>query len=136
MGWFKYCKRNSLSQIAADFREYKGLKGQLRQAQKDLEYSLHLLTKEYDIEDDINRGDSCLKHKKIIEAKNIFKEPVGRYVLSRCQCFVPIDNERLCANYECVCWPNNNRYHQDLNQVKQLSEALSMFWSNKFAKVK
>lgn len=136
MDWFDYYRKVSVGQFARASRELRGLRGQLRQAKKDLEYCGGLITKEYDIEDDINRGDACLKYKKVIEATNLFDETSCRYTLSRCKFFKPIDNEQLCPNHMCACWPHNNRYHQNLNQVKELTEQISNFWKNKLEKVR
>ena len=136
MQWFNYIKKNSLIQIVRDYREYRELCRQLRLSQKDLEYCTKMLTREYDIEDDINFGNACLKHKKLIEATNLLDESTCRYTLSRCQFFEPIGNEKLCPNKQCQCWQNNNLYYQTLNDVKDLYSRISGFWKNKFANVK
>ena len=72
MGWFDYYRKVSLSQFARAARELRALRGQLRQAENDLEYSTKLLTKDYGVEDDIKYGDACLKFKEIIEPVNLF----------------------------------------------------------------
>ena len=136
MDWFDYCRKVSMRQFVRDSRELRGLRGQLRQAKRDLKYSTELLTKSYGIEDDIKHGDACLKLKEIIEPTNLMDESACRFSLSRCQFFKPIENEELCPNHMCACWPHNNRYHQNLNQVKELTEQISSFWSDKLSKVK
>lgn len=136
MDWFDYCRKVSMRQFVRDSRELRGLRGQLRQAKRDLEYSIELLTKSYGIEDDIKHGDACLKLKEIIEPTSLLDESACRFTLSRCKFFKPIGNEELCPNHMCACWPHNNRYHQDLNQVKELTEQISNFWSDKLSKVK
>lgn len=135
MSWFDYFSRTSVVQIVRDCREYRGLRGQLRQVRSDMAYSLRLLTKEYDIEDDVRVGNSCLKHKMILEP-DVFNGGVGQFVLSRCKFFAPIDDEQLCPNYKCACWARNNRYYQDLSLVKELKHKIDNFWANKYAKVK
>ena len=136
MDWFDYCRKVSMRQFVRDSRELRGLRGQLRQAKRDLKYSTELLTKSYGIEDDIKHGDACLKLKEIIEPTSLLDESACRFTLSRCKFFKPIGNEELCPNHMCACWPHNNRYHQDLNQVKELIEQISNFWSDKLSKVK
>ena len=136
MDWFDYYRKVSLSQFARAARELRGLRGQLRQAKNDLEHSTELLTRNYGIEDDIKHGDACLKLKEIIEPTNLLDESACRFTLSRCQFFKPIGNEQLCPNHVCACWPHNNRYHQNLNQVKELTEQISNFWKNKLEKVR
>ena len=136
MDWFDYCRQVSIRQFVRDSRELLGLRGQLRQAKRDLEYSTELLTNNYGIEDDIKHGDACLKLKEIIEPTNLLDESACRFTLSRCKFFKPIGNEELCPNHMCACWPHNNRYHQDLNHVKELTEQISNFWSDKLSKVK
>ncbi len=134
--WFDYVKKNSLAQIVRDYREYRSLRKQLQKAQENVKYYVGWLTKEYGIEDDINRGDACLKRKEIIEATNLFDESACRFTTSRCRFFEPIGDENLCPNHMCSCWVHNNRYHQDLNQIKELTTKVSNFWADKFAKVK
>ena len=136
MDWFDYCRKVSVRQFVRDSRELRGLRGQLRQAKRDLEYSTELLTKSYGIEDDIKHGDACLKLKEIIGPTNLLDEYACRFTMSRCKFFKPIGNEELCPNHMCACWPHNNRYHQNLNQVKELTEQISNFWSDKLSKVK
>ncbi len=136
MDWFDYYRKVSLTQFVRDVRELRALRGQLRQAENDLEYSTKLLTKDYAIEDNINYGDACLKFKEIIEPTNLFDESACRFTFSRCRFFKPIGNEELCSNHKCACWAHNNRYHQDLNQVKEIKHKISTFWSDKFSKVK
>lgn len=74
MDWFDYYRKVSLAQFVRDARELRALRGQLRQAENDLEHSTRLLTKDYGIEDDINHGDACLKIKEIIEPTNLIDE--------------------------------------------------------------
>ncbi|MBR2393502.1 MAG: hypothetical protein IKB05_03355 [Alphaproteobacteria bacterium] len=136
MDWFDYYRKVSLSQFARAAHELRALRGQLRQAENDLEYSAKLLTKNYGIEDDIKYGDACLKLKEIIEPTNLLDESACRFTLSRCQFFKPIGNEELCPNHMCSCWAHNNRYHQDLNQVKEIKQKILTFWSDKLSKVK
>ena len=134
--WFDYVKKNSPVQIVRDYREYRSLRKQLRQAQTDVEYSVDLLTKEYGVEDDISCGDSCLKRKEIIEATNLFDESACRFTTSRCTSFVPIGDEQLCPKRKCSCWSYNRRYHKHLGKLQELTKQVSTFWSDKFAKVK
>ena len=75
----------------------------------------------------------CVTEMKLAQAK---WKIMGRLIMLRCKFFKPIGNEELCPNHMCACWPHNNRYHQDLNQVKELIEQISNFWSDKLSKVK
>lgn len=136
MTWFRYVLKTSLKQIVRDYKNFKSLNVQLWQAERDLEYSVQLVTRKYDVEDDINYGNACLKHKKIIDAVSLFDETSCRYTLSRCKFFEPIDDEKLCPNHMCECWPNNNRFCRDLGQVKELQQQVSDYWKNKFMNLK
>ena len=136
MNWFDYVKKNSPLQIVRDYREYRSLRCQLRQAKTDLLSSGHSLVREYDIEDDINIGDACLKHKKIIESDNLFDDSACCFTTSRCLFFEPVGDEGVCPNTKCAYWKRNNQYHQNLCQVKELKQKIDNFWADKYANVK
>ena len=136
MGWWAYRIKTPVTQIVQDSIEYHSLKCQLRQAKKDLISSGYSLVREYDIEDDINFGDACLKHKKIIESDTLFDDSACCFTTSRCLFFEPVGNEGLCPNTKCAYWKRNNQYYQNLCQVKELTEQISNFWKNKLEKVR
>jgi hypothetical protein len=134
--WVSYAKKNSLVQIVGDYREYRSLRKQLKQAQKDVEYSVDFLTREYGVEDDVNHGDACLKRKEIIEAENLFDKSACRFITSRCKFFTPIDDEGLCPNRVCTCWMHNRWYRKHLDRLQELTKQVSTFWSDKYARIK
>lgn len=136
MNWVKYGVKTSLVQIVRDIKEYRGLKQHLRFMEKRLGNAVTLLTREYDVDDDIKCGDACLKHKEIIEATNMFDDSACRYIMSRCKFFEPIGDEKICPNKQCVCWNYNKQYNQTLSQIKELQGQVSGFWAEKFENVK
>ena len=78
MKWFKYLKKTPVAQIVVDLRGYVKLRKSLRRAEGDLVQSGSLVVRHYDMCDNINDGNACIKCKQLIDSLDWFsEEPAG-----------------------------------------------------------
>lgn len=136
MKWFKYLKKTPVAQIVVDLRGYVKLRKTLRRAEGDLVQSGSLVVRNYDMCDNINDGNACIKCKQLIDGLDLFREEPCCFYVMRCQHFAPEGNEQKCQNNLCVMHKENNVYCENKQKFNDLKMACSCYWTNKFAKVK
>lgn len=138
MKWFEYLKKTPWGQLRCDWKEYRNICKELKQADDEKELALSYLVKLYLMGDEIgNAENACLRRvEKVPPVGELIDDDNIRFSVSRCCNFYPVGKEKLCVCKDCKYWERNRRYHEKLVQLLDLKYKRKMYWRQKFENVK
>lgn len=134
--WFKYLIKTPIAQIRRDIKEYKYLDVLIENWAQLTAVAKESVVMTYDCCDDFHHGNSCIKRQVMFYKENDEGVEVPVYRYSRCNNYVPRDNENVCVNQKCECWNRNRIYCNNNKKYVDARKQKAEFWKNKFAKVK
>ncbi len=136
MKWFDYLKKTSVVQIVADLREYRKLRVELKQAEKEMVVSGLPLVRHYGFDESIGDGNACIKSKQLVAGFDFFNESPCAFDIRRCSYFAPEGAEQKCPNNLCRMYKDNNHYCDNRQKYNNLLVVYKQYWANKLANVK
>jgi hypothetical protein len=137
MNWFDYLVRTPWSQKKQDWKEFKQIRKEVRNAESKFEFAEIKIARAFFEEDSYEEVPACVKlrvmyaRSKPVEGVE-FEYTLMSYDPRRCVNFAPIGDEQLCPCTQCGAYPANKEYYTARKALEQKKLQKEQFWKNKF----
>ena len=137
MNWFIYLLKTPWTRKKQDWAEYKNLKQNLENAEINFWNMQRQVQHTFLEEESYDEYDACLKERVMFVRVKPFggivhESEMLRFMTSRCQNFVPEENEQLCPCKECPAYNKNKELFVARQDMLNIQNKYEHFWKQKF----